>query len=62
MALGGLRAANAIGLGTWLILEALVPKGNADEYRKSACRYCGTGCGIRVGLRNGWPTIAALSV
>jgi nitrate reductase NapA len=51
--LGGLGAANAIGLGTWLTLEALVPKGNADEYHKSVCRYCGTGCGIRVGLRNG---------
>jgi hypothetical protein len=25
--LGGLGAANAIGLGTWLTLEALVPKG-----------------------------------
>src|SRR6516165_438618 len=51
--LGGLGAANANGLGTWLTLEALVPKGNADEYHKSVCRYCGTGCGIRVGLRNG---------
>jgi nitrate reductase NapA len=51
--LGGLGAANAIGLGTWLTLEALVPKGNADEYHKSVCRYCGTGCGIRVGLRDG---------
>src|SRR6516225_7516370 len=51
--LGGLGAANAIGLGSWLTLEALVPRGNADEYHKSVCRYCGTGCGIRVGLRNG---------
>jgi anaerobic selenocysteine-containing dehydrogenase len=73
--LGGLGAANAIGLGTWLTLEALVPKGNADEYHKSVCRYCGTGCGIRVGafasacgtVRSAtfaamsWPTIAALS-
>src|SRR6516164_8510167 len=51
--LGGLGAANAIGLGSWVTLEALVPKGNADEYHKSVCRYCGTGCGIRVGLRDG---------
>ena len=51
--LGGLGAANATGLGTWLTLEALVPKGNADEYHNSVCRYCGTGCGIRVGLRDG---------
>jgi nitrate reductase NapA len=51
--LGGVAGANAIGLGTWLTLEALVPRGNADEYHKSVCRYCGTGCGIRVGLRQG---------
>lgn len=51
--LGGLAGANALGLGAWLTLEALVPKGNADAYHKSVCRYCGTGCGIRVGLRNG---------
>jgi len=51
--LGGLGAANAIGLGTWLTLEALVPKGHADEYHKSVCRYCGTGCGLRIGLRGG---------
>lgn len=51
--LGGLGGANALGLSTWPTLEALVPKGNADEYHKSVCRYCGTGCGIRVGLRKG---------
>jgi nitrate reductase NapA len=51
--LAGLGGANALGLGAWLTLEALAPRGNADEYHKSVCRYCGTGCGIRVGLRNG---------
>jgi nitrate reductase NapA len=51
--LAGLGGVNALGLGGWLPLEALAPKGRADEYHKSVCRYCGTGCGIRVGLRNG---------
>jgi nitrate reductase NapA len=51
--LAGVGAANALGVGTWLGLEALVGKGRADVYHKSVCRYCGTGCGVRIGLRGG---------
>ena len=51
--LAGVGAANALGVGAWLGLEALVDKGRADVYHKSVCRYCGTGCGVQVGLRGG---------
>jgi nitrate reductase NapA len=51
--LAGVGAANALGVGAWLGLEALVGQGRADVYHKSVCRYCGTGCGVQVGLRGG---------
>jgi len=51
--LAGVGAANVLGVGAWLGLEALVGKGRADAYHKSVCRYCGTGCGVQVGLRGG---------
>jgi nitrate reductase NapA len=51
--LAGVGAANAMGVGAWLGLEALVGPGRADAYHKSVCRYCGTGCGVQVGLRGG---------
>ncbi|MCI0461399.1 MAG: nitrate reductase [Gemmataceae bacterium] len=50
---GGVAAANALGLGTWGALELLVSRGNADSWHKSVCRFCGTGCGIQVGMRDG---------
>jgi nitrate reductase NapA len=49
----GVGAANVLGVGAWLGLEALVGPGRADAYHKSVCRYCGTGCGIQVGMRRG---------
>lgn len=50
---GGVAAANALGLGTWAGLELFVTPGTADSWHKSVCRFCGTGCGIQVGMRDG---------
>jgi nitrate reductase NapA len=49
-AVGG---ANLMGGATWGALEALLPAGNADTWTKAVCRFCGTGCGIQVGMRDG---------
>jgi nitrate reductase NapA len=51
--LAGVGGANALGLGGWAALEALLPAGNADTWTKAVCRFCGTGCGIQVGMRDG---------
>jgi nitrate reductase NapA len=51
--LAGVGGANALGLGGWAALEALLPAGNADTWTKAVCRFCGTGCGIQVGMREG---------
>ncbi len=50
---GGVAAANVLGAATWGALEWSIPPGNADTWRKSVCRFCGTGCGVMVGLREG---------
>jgi nitrate reductase NapA len=49
----GLGAAGAVAAGTWGVLELLIPPGRAAEYHKGVCRYCGTGCGIQVGVTRG---------
>src|SRR6188768_3965248 len=51
--LAGVAGANAMGALTWGALEVLLPKGNADSWTKAVCRFCGTGCGIQVGMREG---------
>ncbi len=50
---GGLGAVGAMAFGSWGVLELMVSEGTAETWHKSVCRYCGTGCGIRVGLRDG---------
>jgi nitrate reductase (cytochrome) len=50
---GVLAATGAAGAGAWGALEALVPAGTAEAWRRSVCRYCGTGCTIQVGLAGG---------
>jgi nitrate reductase NapA len=52
-AMGGLGAATAAAFAGWGGLEVMVPPGTADEWHKSTCRFCGTGCTIRVGMRDG---------
>lgn len=51
--LAGLGLANGMGAATWGALELMIPAANADTWQKSVCRFCGTGCGVLVGLRNG---------
>ena len=51
--LAGVAGANALGVATWGALEALLPKGNADSWTKAVCRFCGTGCGVQIGMRAG---------
>lgn len=51
--LAGLGLANASGAAMWGALELMIPPANADIWQKSVCRFCGTGCGVLVGLRNG---------
>jgi nitrate reductase (cytochrome) len=50
-AVGGLGAATAAAFAGWGTLELMVPSGTADTWHKSVCRFCGTGCTIRVGMR-----------
>lgn len=52
-ALAGIGLAGGAALGTWGALELLVPPGTATSWHRSVCRYCGTGCTIRVGMHNG---------
>jgi nitrate reductase NapA len=51
--LGGVAAANGLGALTWGILEAGLRHGPVDAWHRSVCRFCGTGCAIRVGLHEG---------
>jgi nitrate reductase NapA len=51
--LGGVAAANGLGLAAWGTLELLLPARAAASWHKSVCRFCGTGCGIQVGMRDG---------
>ena len=49
-ALAALGFASATGGIAWGLLEATMPQGVVQDWRKSVCRYCGTGCGILVGM------------
>lgn len=49
-ALAALGFASATGGIAWGLLEATMPQGVVQHWRKSVCRYCGTGCGILVGM------------
>ena len=51
--LGGVAAANGLGAATWGALELMVPAATAETWHKSVCRYCGTGCGVLIGMRDG---------
>src|SRR5262245_40039845 len=50
---GGIGLTAGLGLGAWGALELFLPDGTADTWHKSVCRYCGTGGGVRVGMRDG---------
>src|SRR5262249_48284496 len=51
--LGGVAAANVMGAATWGTLELLLTDHAAADGHKSVCRFCGTGCGIKIGMRDG---------
>lgn len=51
--LAGVGGANVLGAATWGGLELMVQTGNHPVWHKSVCRFCGTGCGINVGMRGG---------
>lgn len=52
-AMAGMGATTAAALAAWGAFEAMVPPGTADEWHRAVCRFCGTGCTIRVGMRDG---------
>jgi nitrate reductase NapA len=47
-------AASALAALHGTALDGLAAEvGGADEWVKSVCRYCGTGCGLYIGVKNG---------
>src|SRR5690606_40251710 len=54
-----LKVVSSLGLtsvgggAAWAALEAGLIDGRATSWHKSVCRYCGTGCGVQVGMREG---------
>ena len=54
LTLGGVAAAVGAGGLTWGGLELLVNrKQTVESWNKSVCRFCGTGCGVMVGMTDG---------
>jgi nitrate reductase NapA len=54
LTLGGVAAAVGAGAATWGGLELLVHrKQTVDSWTKAVCRFCGTGCGVMVGMTDG---------
>jgi nitrate reductase (cytochrome) len=49
----GITAVGGMALGGWGLTEIIVDKGPVNTWHKSVCRYCGTGCGVMVGMREG---------
>lgn len=49
----GATAVGGMALGGWGLTEIIVDKGPTRSWHKSVCRYCGTGCGVMVGMSNG---------
>jgi nitrate reductase NapA len=54
ISLGVLGAAVAAGAAGWGFLEGLVAlRQPVQSWHKSVCRFCGTGCGVLVGMKDG---------
>jgi len=52
--LGGLGAAIGAGAAMWGGLELMVrSRQTVDSWNKAVCRFCGTGCGVMVGMTDG---------
>ncbi|OFY66113.1 MAG: nitrate reductase catalytic subunit [Bacteroidetes bacterium RIFCSPLOWO2_02_FULL_36_8] len=41
----------AFTLGGWAFTEFIVDEGTTDTWHKSVCRFCGTGCGVMLGMQ-----------
>lgn len=46
----GITAVGGMAMGGWAFTELIVDKDPARSWHKSVCRYCGTGCGVMVGM------------
>ena len=54
LTLGGLGTAVGAGAATWGGLELMVnAHQTVDSWNKAVCRFCGTGCGVMVGMKDG---------
>ena len=53
MGLAAVGGVGALAAGSWGVLEAMIPQGVAATWHKSVCRYCGNGCGVLVGMKDG---------
>lgn len=49
----GASAIGVMSIGGWGFTEFLTESDVVDEWKKSVCRYCGTGCGVQLGLKDG---------
>ena len=51
---GVLVGAVAAGAAGWGLLEVMVAlRQPVESWHKSVCRFCGTGCGVLVGMKDG---------
>ncbi len=49
----GVTAVGAMAFGGWGFTEIMLDKGPVRSWHKSVCRYCGTGCGVMIGMSGG---------
>ncbi|MEN7549545.1 nitrate reductase [Rapidithrix thailandica] len=49
----GAIAVTGMALSGWGVTELIVDEGPVESWHKSVCRYCGTGCGVKLGLTKG---------
>lgn len=47
---GGTVAIGGAALSGWGLTELIVDEGPVKSWHKSVCRYCGTGCGVMLGM------------
>ncbi len=47
---GGATAVLGLSAAGWAVTEIIADGGPVEKWHKSVCRYCGTGCGVMVGM------------
>jgi len=50
---GGTTAVLGLSAAGWAVTEIIADGGPVEKWHKSVCRYCGTGCGVMVGMAEG---------